>query len=135
MRIVVDASVALKWVLNEPDSDTALALREHELVAPALWLAEAANALWRAERVGQLTAGEAVGLLADLASAPIAAFPMDRYLDSSLRLAMELRHPVYDCIYLALAIQHGTHVITADRRFAALGDRAEMAGRVRLLGS
>jgi predicted nucleic acid-binding protein len=135
VRIVVDASVALKWVLNEPDSDIALALREHELVAPALWLAEAANALWRVEGVGQLTAGEAVGLLADLASSPIAAFPMDRYLDASLRLAMELRHPIYDCLYLALAIQLGAHVVTADRRFAALGDRAEMAGRVRLLGS
>src|SRR5256885_7349326 len=53
MRIVVDASVAVKWVLNEPRTDAALALCEEELVAPALWLAEAANALWRHVRLGE----------------------------------------------------------------------------------
>ena len=47
MRVVVDASVALKWVFDEPESEAAVALRDEELVAPALWLAEAANALWR----------------------------------------------------------------------------------------
>lgn len=44
MSIVVDASVAVKWVLNEPCTEAALALRNEELIAPALWLAEAANA-------------------------------------------------------------------------------------------
>ena len=46
-----------------------------------------------------------------------------------------LGHPIYDCLYLAVAIRHQTHVITADRRFAAIGDRPEMSGRVRLLGA
>ena len=56
MSIVIDASVAVKWVLDEPRSDAALALRNEQLAAPALWLAEAANALWRHVRVGELTA-------------------------------------------------------------------------------
>jgi predicted nucleic acid-binding protein len=46
---------------------------------------------------------------------------------------MEIGHPVYDCLYLALALQRGTHVVTADRRFAAVATRPELAGRVRLL--
>ena len=58
MRIVVDASIALKWVIPEPDSDAANALRAAELIAPALWLAEAANALWRHARLGKITAAE-----------------------------------------------------------------------------
>lgn len=33
------------------------------------------------------------------------------------RLAIDLDHPVYDCIYLALALQEGYPVVTADRRF------------------
>jgi len=36
--IVVDASVAVKWVLDEPDSAAAVALRDEELIAPVLWL-------------------------------------------------------------------------------------------------
>ena len=47
MSVVIDASVALKWVFDEPDSEAAEALRNEELIAPALWLAEAGNALWR----------------------------------------------------------------------------------------
>ena len=54
MRIVIDASVAVKWVIDEPESEAAVALRDQELIAPALWLAEAANALWRHARIGEI---------------------------------------------------------------------------------
>jgi len=47
MTIVVDASIALKWVLEEPGSDAAEELLEKDLAAPSLWLLDAANALWR----------------------------------------------------------------------------------------
>jgi predicted nucleic acid-binding protein len=135
VRIVIDASVALKWVLNEHDSEAALALREHELLAPDLWLAEAANALWRSERMGLLTLGEAHGLLTDLSNSPIASFPMARHLEQALTLAIQLRHPIYDCIYLALAVHHDIHVVTADQRFAGVAGRPGMTDRVRLLGT
>jgi predicted nucleic acid-binding protein len=133
MRIVIDASVALKWVLSEPGSDVAIALRQEELIAPVLWLAEAANALWRAARVGQLTANEANDRFAELENAPIISLAMEPYLGRALRVATEINHPIYDCIYLALALHHETHVITADRRFAAIANRPGMSGRVRLL--
>ena len=61
MSIVIDASVALKWVLNEPETGAALALRAEQLIAPALWLAEAANALWRHVRLGEITAERSRG--------------------------------------------------------------------------
>ena len=48
MRIVVDASIVLKWVLEDPGSDVAEELLEKDLAAPSLWLLRAANALWRA---------------------------------------------------------------------------------------
>ena len=44
--LVIDASVAIKWVVAEPDSQTALALFRHRLFAPDLLVAECANALW-----------------------------------------------------------------------------------------
>jgi predicted nucleic acid-binding protein len=46
-RFVIDASVAVKWVLAEPDSVQALALRQHDLAAPELLVAECANVLWK----------------------------------------------------------------------------------------
>lgn len=135
MSIVVDASVALKWVLDEPGKEAADALRDDELIAPVLWMAEAANALWRSVRVGQLERDEADDFLSELMNAPIASFAMQPHIERALRLATEVNHPVYDCIYLALAMHHDTHVVTADRRFVAIAERPGFAGRVRLLGA
>ena len=133
MRIVVDASVALKWVLNEPGSEAAVALRDDELIAPALWLAEAANALWRRTRLGDISAEEAMERLSELLKAPVASFPIEPYLERALGLAMEIGHPSYDCVYLALALHHDTHVTTADRSFVSAARRPSIEGRVRLL--
>jgi predicted nucleic acid-binding protein len=134
LTIVVDASVALKWVLDEPGSAAADALRDEQLIAPVLWLAEAANALWRNTRIGQLTQAEAANFFSELKNAPVASLSMESHLDRALTLAMELAHPIYDCFYLALALHHNTHVVTADRRFAALAALPEFTGRIRLLG-
>ncbi|HEV8031381.1 MAG TPA: type II toxin-antitoxin system VapC family toxin [Stellaceae bacterium] len=134
MTIVIDASVAVKWVVREPDSDAADALLDDiELIAPVLWLAEAANVLWRRACIGEITAGQATVRLDELRNAPVASLAIEPHLDHALKLAMEIGHPVYDCLYLALALQQGTHVVTADRRFAAVATRPELAGRVRLL--
>ena len=134
--IVVDASVAVKWVVREPDSDAADALFDaDELIAPALWLTEASNVLWRRVRIGDITADEARARLSELLKAPVASFAMEPHLDRALQLATEIGHPIYDCIYLALALHHGTHVVTPDNRFAAAASRPDLAGRVRVLGS
>ena len=50
MTIVVDASIALKWVLEETGSDAAEELLEKDFAAPSLWLLDAGNALWRGLR-------------------------------------------------------------------------------------
>lgn len=63
----------------------------------------------------------------------MASVPIEPFLDRALHLAAQIGHPVYDCIYLALAEHHATHVITADRRFAAAANVPDLAGRVRLL--
>lgn len=133
MRIVIDASVAVKWVFDEPGSAAAAALRNDELIAPALWLAESTNALWRRARIGDITAEQANARLSELLNAPVASLPIEPYLERALGLAVEIGHPVYDCLYLAVALRHDTHVVTADRRFAAAVRRPDLAGRVRLL--
>jgi predicted nucleic acid-binding protein len=135
MRIVVDASVAVKWVVNEPRTEAALALRDEELIAPALWLAEAANALWRHVRLGELNRNQALARLSELQTAPVASLPIEPHVAKALELATEADHPVYDCVYLALALHQQARVVTDDRRFLAAAGRLNLGERVRLLGS
>jgi predicted nucleic acid-binding protein len=84
-------------------------------------------------RIGQLAAQQAGARLSELRHAPITSIPVDPYLDDALRLAVDIGYPVCNCLYLALALQRDTQVITADRRFVAAASRPELNGRVRLL--
>ena len=133
MSIVIDASVAVKWVILEPATDAALALQDDQLIAPELWLAEAANALWRHVRIGELTPEQALVRMHELTRAPVASLAIEPHVERALALATELAHPIYDCLYLAVALAQDTHVVTDDRRFVAVASRPELAGRVRLL--
>ncbi len=136
MTVVVDASVALKWVLDEPGQAAADALIDLELAAPSLWLVEAANALWRRSQRGEISCLEAEERLAELFNAPVTAVAIEEDLPAALRLAQALGHPVYDCLYLALALRENTHVVTADARFhAAVQGSPDLAQAVRLLGA
>lgn len=134
MSIVIDASVALKWVFDEPGTEAALALRAEQLIAPALWLAEAANALWRHVRLGEIKPEEALARIEELADAPVASLSIEPHVARALRIATQIQHPVYDCFYLALAEYYDIDVVTDDRRFAAAAAvRPDLAARVRLL--
>ena len=132
MSVVIDASVALKWVLDELDAAAADALLDETLIAPSLWLVEAANALWRRCQRGEITPDGARDRLEALLTAPVTSLPVEDDLAAALRLATQLRHPVYDCLYLAAALRHDGQVVTADARFLA-ATAAGYPERVRLL--
>ena len=133
--IVIDASVAVKWVIPEDGSSAARNLQSEELAAPDLWLVEATNALWRRANGGTLSLIDAQFCLTELMNAPVARLATEPYLLAAIDLSVQLRHSIYDCIYLAAAIRAGTHVVTADTRFlAAVTRRSELKQHVRLLG-
>ena len=117
---VVDASVAVKWLVTEPLSDEAATLLDSgvTLLAPDLLFAEAANALSTKCRKGEIDREELAETVHLLRAAPVATpLSMRQLAASSARLATDLRHPVYDCFYLALAITEDFPVVTADTRF------------------
>lgn len=135
--VVIDASVGLKWVVDEPDSDVAVALiAGGTLVTPALFWVEAANAPATKQRRGELDRVAAEDAWCDLTQAPLQSVPIEAAgAAAALALAAELRHPVYDCCYLQLATARGTVVVTAERRFQRLMETHTMfAGRVVPLG-
>lgn len=120
MKYVLDASVALKWVLTEPDSAKALSLRDdfrkqrHELLAPDVFLVEVAHALTRAERKGLIKPPEATRLLSDVLTTAIPVHPFLPLLSRAVVLSSALRCGVYDCLYIALSEREGCQLVTAD---------------------
>ncbi len=120
MRLVVDASVTLKWLIGEADSSFArdLAKSGDELHAPRLMACEIANALWRKARLGEIERGDVGAMLALVPDMPVRWGSDEAVSADAARLALALDHPVYDCVYLALAYRIGAVVVTADLRFA-----------------
>lgn len=121
MTLVVDASVALKWVLDEPDSHLAQALAEgeEELLVPDFWLHEATNICWLQVRKGKWSADEAregLALLRTLVP-PTPTADLDLH-EVALDIGIAVNHSTYDTLYLAFAIAMGARgVVVADGPF------------------
>ena len=106
MTIVVDASVAIKWLLEEDGSEAARRLLAEELlIAPDFLVLECASILWAASRRGRLTVERAGTALTAMQALPVQLLPMGHYGSAAQALAFELSHPVYDCLYLAIALR------------------------------
>ena len=116
---MVDASVAIKWVVEEPGTAEALALRRYRLSAPDLLIPECANILWKKARRQEMSADEALLAARLLEHADVELIPMRRLLEPATRLAIQLDHPAYDCFYLALAQSTQCSFVTADAKFCA----------------
>jgi len=125
LTCVLDASAAVRLILGDPAAaDLAEVIGAAPLVlAPELMLTEVANALWKLQRAEQLAGLDPQQLLAD-ASDLVDRVEPDRHLQAeALALACHLDHPVYDCLYLALARREAATLITADRRLQQLAAR------------
>ncbi len=138
MILASDASVAVKWaVQQEEDYEKAAQLLngEHELHVPRVLAAELANALWSKVRSAELTPSEAPGLLERVLALNLEWADDGTLAVAALHIAISLNHPVYDCVYLALAYQVGGILVTADTRFFDIVATTEHAGRVVLLAN
>lgn len=121
MRLVVDASVAVKWLVSEDGSDIArkLVANGDDLHAPRLMASEIANALWRKAQLNEIEYDDPGARLALMPEMPVRWNADETVCADAARLALALNHPVYDCVYLALAHRIDAVLITADLRFAA----------------
>ena len=117
--LVIDASVAIKWVIEEHGTREAISLRRHRLFAPELLVAECANVLWKKTRRNELTPDEARLAARLLQRADVELAPMRALLEPTTELAIAMDHPAYDCAYLALAESLSCNLVTADRKLSA----------------
>jgi predicted nucleic acid-binding protein len=139
MNVVVDASVVLKCVITEEDSAAALRmLANHDIAAPDFVLIECRNALLaklRRQELQRIEAEEGQSALDQIALAItiLATVPM---LRQAYAIALDLAHPIYDCIYLATALATDRKLVTADVQFATKATRLRSAeNRIALLHS
>lgn len=115
--LVIDASIAVKWVVEEEGTGAALGLRSgFRFLAPELMIAECANILWKKVKRGELVPGEARMASQLLERAGIEFVSMQGTLVQATELAVSLSHPAYDCIYLGVALKRERRFVTADQR-------------------
>ena len=123
---VLDASVAAKWFirLNEGLANEALQLLEDykrgevDFLVPDLFFAEFANVMWKAEVLGRCDATTAGSAIREVISSGFPAYPSSLLVERAIQLARTYRRNIYDSIYVALAVETNSEVVTADERLA-----------------
>ncbi len=104
-----------------------------ELLVPEIILAECANALWKAAHRRLLPAEAASEFLETLLRLPLTTIALPCLTPRAFDLALAFGHPVYDCYYLALAIERDCRLATADERLHRLAFRAGLDTRAVLV--
>lgn len=134
---VVDASVALKWILPEVDSPQARWFLDRfekgldTLIAPDLFLSEVSNALKQRVRRNEITEQEAREAFDAIHDLNLTLLPVSAVARSALGISLQSCETFYDAAYAALAIDRDCILITADEEFHR--NTSGLAGRVRLL--
>jgi predicted nucleic acid-binding protein len=123
---ILDASVAMRWIVPEVGSEHAVELLSQPIAwkAPRLMMTEVAAALRRKVAGDDLRAEQAIdaldALLAAVADGTVQLAEDETLIAAALTLALTSGHRVPDCLYLAIAERDGAALATADRRLEAL---------------
>ena len=124
---VLDVSIAVKWALPpamEPLMNEALRLLkryadgEVEFIVPDVFWAELGNVLWKGTRQQRWRRDQAEAVLADMRARDFDTVPSTILLPEAMTIAFKYDRSVYDCLYVALALESKSELITADERLA-----------------
>lgn len=120
-RIVIDASIATKWLVSERGTDRALRLRDLylsgglELIAPALIYYEVANAL-RFHPHYRLTEAELLSAVVALGDMQIAMQPTTEIWSKAFEISISEGIAIYDSIYIAMPLTFDAKLVTSDKK-------------------
>jgi len=120
LKLIVDASVVVKWLIAEPHSHEARQLLTPRIVlhAPDFILTEIANVIWKKARRKDIPSPQPyIDELANIRHAVVLQ-PSTEFVMKATALAVQIDHPVYDCVYLACAEAEAAPLVTADGRLA-----------------
>ena len=131
MTLIVDASVALKWLFEEEGTAAALKLLGAEpLTAPDFLLLEAHHVMWKRVRRGDSPEAALHGLESVLTSAFDSFAASGQLIADAARKSQKLAHPIYDCLYISLAEREDAALVTADAKQFAAARKAKVKARM-----
>jgi predicted nucleic acid-binding protein len=136
MRTTIDASVVGELLFPEnfgEEADGILSSTD-EFIAPASFEVEMLAITSKWARRGRVTPEYARAQWVFGTSLPVDYIPITRYAEQAFDLSVELSHPSYDCLYLAVAITEYAPLVTADRRFYDKVSASKYAPFVRWIG-
>ncbi len=137
-KVVVDASVVVKWYLPEQGSTAASAILDSgdALFAPDLLIAEFGNVIWKKVRRGELEQLEAEEIInAFLSSAAVVLRPASLFLPAAFDIAIRYKLTVYDALYLAVALEEPCPLVTADARLGQALVKTPLEKTIQVLAS
>jgi predicted nucleic acid-binding protein len=138
--IAIDASVAVKWYVLEPHTDLAIAFyanNQGDLIAPDVFTVEVVAALVRRANIEKSFRADSEKSIDNFLQVLESGLVQTQRTSAeqaaaAATLAMDIGHPLKDCLYLALAMELDCDLVTCDARFAAKAKA--VWDKVRVLG-
>jgi len=129
---IVDASVVVRWLLKLPGSERSeiMVTSADAILAPDIVISETASALWKAVVFAGLEVDRATFALRSIDRLFDELVPSQTLRMHAFSIATKLRHPVYDCFYIALAEERSGRVFTADKRLIRRCEGTDFASLV-----
>lgn len=118
---VVDASVVTERLVRGPYTPNAQAFFSamtdlDRLIVPEFTWVECTNVIWEHLRFQGMTKPQARQLLTDLMRLPLEGKPTKELIRRSLQIAVDHKHAIYDCVYIAMALKLNVPLITIDQK-------------------
>lgn len=135
MILVIDANVGLKWFIEEHRSPAARKILEKEasFIAPDIFIPEICNVVWKKVRNQEITAEQGHAIVSNVPMVLDHIVPSSEVAKRAFALAVQFNHPVYDCLYLALAERESITLITDDAKLVTVAKKAKLARFVQAL--
>jgi predicted nucleic acid-binding protein len=135
VTLVIDANVGLKWFIEEPRSTAARKILEKgaSFIAPDIVIPEICNVVWKKVKNQEITAEQGQAIVTNVPMILDHIVPSSELAQRAFDLAVQSNHPVYDCLYLALAERESITLITDDAKLVAVAKKARLARLVQAL--
>ncbi len=135
MTFIFDASVAVKWFVEEALHEEALFMLDNAPTAqaPDFIVVEVGNVAWKKHARGELTEEQARDIVFNIHAYVPVLHPSIDLVERALDISLTLNHPIYDCLYLACAETTDSILVTADDRLHRVVQQTNLNERVRHL--
>ena len=135
MTLVIDANVCLKWFIEEPRSTAARKILDKgaSFIAPDVVIPEMCNVVWKKVKNQEVTPVQGQAIVTNVSMIFDHIVPSSELAQRAFGLAVQFNHPVYDCLYLALAERESITLITDDAKLVTVGKKAKLGRFVQAL--